>query len=307
MILNSIKNKLVLESALFKRSTQDTIQNTFNQSIYSAFTIINDKGESIPGVNIEDKITINKGGKEVILEWDDDTYSMIRNFLPQNLSNAGVENLIVKTNDRFSPFLYVDKKAKFSNKLEIKCHTKSKPVQLVISDSYIATEILRDLKRVKFEPNTYLPYCELDFTSKPHVPSIEVKSFKETYNYVMDLYIKDNVFFGGGMCISLIDSVMRYLFTFNKTESKKLLNSFFIDKDEKLFRYKNDYITEELDKVLYNIPFNILYKYLVIRLDGSIKGSIENDYKFWHDDRFGKVNFWKEVKFYDNQFLVLFR
>lgn len=305
--MESLSKKIIKESSLFKRSTQDTIQNTFNQSIYSAFTIMNNKGESIPGVNIEDKVTINKGGKEVILEWDDDTYSMVRNFLPQNLSNAGVESLIVKTNDRFSPFLYVDKKAKFSNKLEIKCHTKTKPVQLFISDSYIATEILRDLKRVKFEPNTYLPYCELDFISKPHVPSIEVKSFKETYNYVRDLYIKENVFFGGGMCISLIDGVMRYLFTFNKTESKKLLNGFFIDKDEKLFRYKNDYIAEELDKVLYNIPFNILYKYLVIRLDGSIKGSIENDYKFWYDDRFSKVNFWKDVKFYDNQFLVLFR
>ena len=103
----------MLESALFKRSTQDTIQNTFNQTIYSAFTIMNNKGESIPGVKIEDKITINKGGKEVILEWDDSTYSMIRNFLPQNLSNVGVENLIVKTNDRFSPFLYVDKKQNF--------------------------------------------------------------------------------------------------------------------------------------------------------------------------------------------------
>ena len=104
MILNPLKNKLVLESALFKRSTQDTIQNTFNQTIYSAFTIMNNKGESIPGVKIEDKIIINKGGKEVILEWDDSIYSMVHNFLPQNLSNVGVESLIVKTNDRFSPF-----------------------------------------------------------------------------------------------------------------------------------------------------------------------------------------------------------
>ena len=140
---------------------------------------MNNKGESIPGVNIEDKVTINKGGKEVILEWDDSTYSMIRNFLPQNLSNAGVESLIVKTNDSFSPFLYVDKKAKFSNKLEIKCHTKSKPVQLVISDSYIATEILRDLKRVKFEPNTYLPYCELDFTSNHMFHPLKLKVLKK--------------------------------------------------------------------------------------------------------------------------------
>ena len=60
MKLNSLKNKLVFESSLFKRSTQDNIQNTFNQSIYSAFTITNNKGESIPGVNIEDKLTINK-------------------------------------------------------------------------------------------------------------------------------------------------------------------------------------------------------------------------------------------------------
>ena len=103
--MESLSKKIIKESSLFKRSTQDTIQNTFNQSIYSAFTIMNNKGESIPGVNIEDKVTINKGGKEVILEWDDSTYSMVRNFLPQNLSNAGVESLIVKTNDRYSPFL----------------------------------------------------------------------------------------------------------------------------------------------------------------------------------------------------------
>lgn len=265
---------------------------------------MNNKGESIPGVNIEDKVTINKGGKEVILEWEDDTYSMVRNFLPQNLSNAGVDSLIVKTNDRFSPFLYVDKKAKFSNKLEIKCHTKTKPVNLRLSESYDARDMVKHLKSIKFEPNTYLPYCGLDYNVNP---PIIFKNFKEIYDHVRDLYIKNNVFFGGGIKVSLVESGLYHLFDTNKVAGKKFLEEFFINNNEELFRYKNDYIKERLDKVLYNVPFFIADKYLLIRLDGSIKGSIENDYKFWYDDRFSKVNFWKEVKFYDNQFLVLFR
>ena len=295
---------MILESSLFKRSTQDTIQNTFNQSIYSVFTIMNNKGESIPGINIEDKITINKGGKEVILEWDDDTYSMIRNFLPQNLSNAGVDSLIVKTNDRYSPFLYVDKKAKFSNKLDVRCHTKNKHVSLRLSESYDARDMVKHTKKITFEPNTYLPYCSLDYAVNP---PIIFKNFNEIFEHVRNLYIKDNVFFGGGLTVSLVESGLYHLFDTNKVAGKKFLEEFFINNNEELFRYKNDYIKEKLDKVLYNVPFFIAGKYLLIRLDGSIKGSIENDYKFWYNDRFSKVKFWKEVKFYDNQFLVLFR
>ena len=229
---------------------------------------------------------------------------MIHNFLPQNLSNTGVESLIVKTSDRFSPFLYVDKKAKFSNKLDIKCHTKTKPVYLRISESYVIPEMLKDLKSIKFEPNTYLPYCGLEYIANP--PILFPNHYK-IFEYIRDLYIKDNVFLGGGIATSLVESGLYHLFDTNKVAGKKYLEEFFINNNEKLFRYKNEYIAERLGKVLYNVPFFIAGKYLLIRLDGSIKGSIENDYKFWYDDRFSKVKFWKDVKLYDNQFLVLFR
>ena len=167
----------------------------------------------------------------------------------------------------FHLFFYVDKKAKFSNKLEIKCQTKSKPVNLRLSESYDARDMVKHLKSIKFEPNTYLPYCSLDYAVNP---PIIFKNFKEIYDHVRDLYVKDNIFFGGGIKVSLVESGLYHLFDTNKVAGKKFLEEFFINNNEELFHYKNDY-------------------------------------KFWYDDRFSKVKFWKEVKFYDNQFLVLFR
>ena len=129
---------------------------------------------------------------------------------------------------------------------------------------------------IKFKKGVYLPECYLNINNSGIT--------KAQIEYIKPLIINGDLFLGGG--VDIMDNVDTYNFDNIYTYSYRVY-----DQDVKNFfnNFENYSSTEHKESsyntlknlIPTNFPIYITHSLSLIKLDGTIKGSIEQDRKFW--------------------------
>ena len=158
-----------------------------------------------------------------------------------------------------------------------------------------------DFSAYKFQPGTWLNDVIIeDYENQSIMTS---RGFME---YVRDLYLNKNVFFGGGAGIHF--AYINHIFRIKIQKTLDGMEELF---EEVLKGDSEEYSSAELFRdtltkyLIPNFPLN-LYSYgILIKLDGSVGGSIKKDVKFWWDNGFKKNGKWGEYKLIKNEYLII--
>ena len=288
-----------LKEALIDRSIQTPIKNTSAIAVRQSFTLGSDRVDSsgLP-ITYNDELKdgiyfLSKNGKILSFKLKPLKNDIIRNLDLQKLSDAGVELIRANSGKKYYPYLYLKPNTTIPNNIKIEPVLKDQNISLSIDCR--ENEILDILKSLNFENNINLPYCSF------YHPSLHLNddSHYKTYEYLRDIIINKNLFLGYGVetgsnGIGLFSNYMDRYKNFEHIE----------DIFNKIDRYSNDKSLENLSNMPTNVPF-FAYTFMVIRLDGSIKGSIEKDIKYWWDERCSKNPTFTKMKVFQNQYLFM--
>ena len=153
---------------------------------------------------------------------------------------------------------------------------------------------------IKFEKGVYLPECYLNINNSDIT--------KAQIEYLKPLIINGDLFLGGG--VDIMDGNGTYNFDNIYTYSYRVY-----DQDVKIFfnNFENYSGTEHKESsyntlknlIPTNFPIYITHSLSLIKLDGTIKGSIEQDRKFWAS-KFSKVPKRRKNDLYNDEYLILY-
>ena len=202
---------------------------------------------------------------------------------------------MVTNGKKYETVLYLRRGSTIPNNINI--IPVNKEMDLVLSINCKANEIHKEVKSFKFEDNINLPYVCFNFAGF-HI--FDNEHFK-TFEYLRDIIINKNIFLGYGIKVS--GSGGLNLFTNYLDKNKN-----FVEID-KVFDNYDDYADRIDFKILSNMPTNVPFRIndyvMIIKLDGSIKGSIENDIKYWWDERYTKNPNFSIMKVYQDKYMFI--
>ena len=153
---------------------------------------------------------------------------------------------------------------------------------------------------IKIEPQIKDQYISLPFCSFRH-PSLHLydNSYYKTYEYLRDIIINKNIYLGYGVNIS---SMGLNLFSshIDRYKNFERIEDVFKNIDQ----YSNNKSLESISNMPTNVPF-FISDFILIRLDGYLKGSIEKDIKYWWDERYSNHPVFTKMKVFQNQYLFM--
>lgn len=289
-----------LKEALIDRSIQTPIKNVSAMAVRQSFTLGSDSVDSrteLP-ITYDDELKdgmyfLSKNGKILSFKLKPLESDIIRNLDLQKLSDAGVELIRANSGKKYYPELHLKPNTTIPNNIKIEPLIKDQYISLSIDCKN--NELLDVLKTFTFENNIILPYCSF---GHPNLHLNDGGPYK-TYEYLRDIIINKNLFLGYGIKTGSngIGLFSNYIDRYKNFEH---IENIFNNID----RHSNDKSFENLSNIPTNVPF-FAYTFIVIRLDGSIKGSIEKDIKYWWDERYSKNPTFTKMKVFQNQYLFM--
>lgn len=289
-----------LKEALIDRSTKDPIKNALVVSIKQSFTLGSDSIDSSTSLpvtyddNLKDGIyNLSKNGKLLSFKLKPLDNNIIRNLDLKKLSDTGVEIIRANSGKKYYPELYLKPNTTIPNNIKIEPQIKDQYISLSIDCGY--NEILDMLKTFTFENNISLPFCSFRH------PSLHLydNRYYKTYEYLRDIIINKNIYLGYGVNIS---SMGLNLFSshIDRYKNFERIEDVFKNIDQ----YSNNKSLESISNMPTNVPF-FISDFILIRLDGSLKGSIEKDIKYWWDERYSNHPVFTKMKVFQNQYLFM--
>lgn len=153
---------------------------------------------------------------------------------------------------------------------------------------------------IKFEKGVYLPECYLNINNSGIT--------KAQIEYLKPLIINGDLFLGGGVDIMdgngtyNFDNIYTYSYRVYDQDVKNFFNNF--ENYSSMDHKESSYNTLK-NLIPTNFPIYITYSLVLIKLDGAIKGSIEQDRKFW-TSKFSKVPKRRKNDLYNDEYLILY-
>lgn len=153
---------------------------------------------------------------------------------------------------------------------------------------------------IKFEKGVYLPECYLNINNSDIT--------KAQIEYLKPLIINGDLFLGGGVDIMdgngtyNFDNIYTYSYRVYDQDVKNFFNNF--ENYSSMDHKESSYNTLK-NLIPTNFPIYITYSLALIKLDGAIKGSIEQDRKFWAS-KFSKVPKRRKNDLYNDEYLILY-
>lgn len=178
---------------------------------------------------------------------------------------------MVTNGKKFETILYLRRGSTIPNNINIVPVNKGS--DLLLSINCKANEIHKEVKSLKFEDNINLPYVCFRYAGF-HL--FDNEHFK-TYEYLRDIIINKNIFLGYGIKVSGTGVLNLFTSYLDKNKNFKKIDDVFNNFDA----YSGSIDFKILSNIPVNVPFRVGDYVMIIKLDGSIKGSIENDIKYW--------------------------
>ena len=153
---------------------------------------------------------------------------------------------------------------------------------------------------IKFEKGVYLPECYLNINNSDIT--------KAQIEYLKPLIINGDLFLGVGVDIMdgngtyNFDNIYTYSYRVYNQDVKNFFNNF--ENYSSMDHKESSYNTLK-NLIPTNFPIYITYSLALIKLDGAIKGSIEQDRKFWAS-KFSKVPKRRKNDLYNDEYLILY-
>ena len=153
---------------------------------------------------------------------------------------------------------------------------------------------------IKFEKGVYLPECYLNINNSDIT--------KAQIEYLKPLIINGDLFLGGGVDIMdgngtyNFDNIYTYSYRVYDQAVKNFFNNF---ENYSSTEHKESSYNTLKNLIPTNFPIYLTHSISLIKLDGTIKGSIEQDMKFWAS-KFSKVPKRMKNDLYNDEYLILY-
>ena len=293
-MFTSLKESLINE-AIEKKNTQESLlKNAFDLGLTS-IDVKTKKPVVFDESRKQEVCSFTSGGKTLKFKLKSIDSSIIQNLDLKQLSDGGVENVVVTNGKKFETILYLRRGSTIPNNINIVPVNKGS--DLLLSINCKANEIHKEVKSLKFEDNINLPYVCFRYVGF-HL--FDNEHFK-TYEYLRDIIINKNIFLGYGIKVSGTGVLNLFTSYLDKNKNFEKIDDVFNNFDA----YSGSIDFKILSNIPVNVPFRVGDYVMIIKLDGSIKGSIENDIKYWWDERYSKNPNFNIMKIYQDKYMFI--
>lgn len=222
----------------------------------------------------------------------------VRGFNPTMLKNINIDKIVYLKPNRADVRIFISEPINYPKDLKMEVKHPKYMVRFIIDRTLYNNQ---GYKNIKFEG----PY----FYDKMCITSADEYFREDSINtpfldWVQDLYLNKKIYFGNGVYFSfgrLMIPGLKYLEEFFDNISK------YLETNDIGYLPGIDVPKWIMGSMRKNFPYNIEGEYIIIKIDGSLKGSKQKDIDFWTNEVFLKSKRWKKYDTYiDNEYLVIY-